>query len=797
VGVLGLLVLAVLMQTQAPDMERAVWGLSVNQIESQDIDVILRDDGPWVPVEALEREGLRQIPPGRRERIDGREFVSLSALAPAIRFALDLDLVVLRLTAAPELLPPTEVVLMRSRPADLRIGRNKSLFFNYAATYTSTPKGAGNPFALASTDIFGQVGATLARPLAVFSAFALDSTGRPQRGLTYATFDQPQRRRRWAAGDVLGFPRPLSSAPMVGGFSVGTNSDLDPYYVSYALPRIAGSVLAPSTASVYVGGREISTVPLRPGPFVFQQLPVSSGLGRAEVVLTDPSGRREVIPLAFYLNTSLLRHGEQEYHYLAGKERTSRGTEVSYGRTLGEAVHRFGLTDALTVGFHVEADHDVVSAGPNAAVRLWRAGTLSLDGAASETATSRGWAGSAVYEFVSPVFSTAMRATWLSQGYSNLFVPELQRAHTYLDGSAGLPLGRGSLSIGWRTEDALDYIIAPETPSIDRLGVVNRVPRAVLSPSLGDRRDEVSAAGSLWLARAGVTVLARRLAQGSANWWEGAASVTVTVGRRTIVGISANRDRNESGSLAQVSRSLPLGPGYGYRVGADISGSRQGGGIAELDLRHALGAVHSAVIRQSDGSVSTQVAVSGSVAMAGGRVGFVPTINDGFALVRVPGGADVRVYANHQYIGRTNRAGVMFAPVLRSYQANSISIAPEDLPTDISLAADEQQIAPRALSGAVVVFDATKIVWITGSVRLLQRGQSVVPTFGTLEVEGAGEPFQSPLNELGEFYLENVPPGAHRATIKYGGELCVFTLTVPSSSASSIDLGVLSCRGTE
>jgi outer membrane usher protein len=793
----GLLVLGLLLQTQAPGGERAVWGLSVNQIEGQDVDVILRTDGPWVPVDALEREGLRYIPPGRRETISGREFVSLATLAPAIRFALDLDLIVLRLTAAPELLPPTEIVLSRSRPADLRIGRNRSLFFNYAATYTSTSKRLANPFALPNTDFFGQLAATLARPLAVFSAFAVDSAGRLQRGLTYAAYDQPQRRRRWTAGDILGSPSALGSAPLVGGFSVGTDSDLDPYYVSYALPRIAGSVLAPSTASVYVGGRQISTVPLRPGPFVFQQLPVSSGLGRAEVILTDPSGQREVIPLAFYLNTSLLRRGDQEYHYLAGKERTSFGPEVSYGRALGEATHRVGVTDALTVGFQVEGDRDVVSGGPSAAVRLWRGGTLSLDGAASGTDTARGWAGSAVYEFQSPVFSAAVRATWLSQGYSNLYVPELARPHTYLDGSAGLPLGRASLSVGWRTADALSYAVAAQPPSIDRLGVVDRVPRAVRSPSLGDRRDEVSTAGSLWLGRAGVIVLARRVTQGRAGWWEGAASINVTVGGRSVVGISANRNRNDSSSLVQVSRSLPLGPGYGYRVGADVSGPQQGRGVAELSIRHGFGAVDGQIVRQSDGSASTQLVVSGSVAMAGGQIGFVPAINDGFALVRVPGAADVRVYANHQYIGRTNRAGVLFAPMLRSYQANSISIAADDLPTDISLSAEEQQVAPKSLNGAVVVFDATKIVWITGSVRLLQEDESVVPAFGTLEIEGADEPFRSPLNELGEFYLENVPPGAHRATIKYSGDSCVFTLTVPSSSATNIDLGVLSCRGTK
>jgi outer membrane usher protein len=795
VGVPSLLAFAlgVLLQTQTPAGERAIWALNVNQIEGADIDVILRADGPWVPVDALEREGLRHIPAGRRETISGREFVSLSTLAPALRFSLDMNLVVLRLTAAPEMLPPTEVVLSRSRPTDLRAPRSRSLYFNYVATYTSAPKSADNPFSLNRTDVYGQVAASLFRPLAVFSAFAVDSNGRPQRGLSYATFDQPQSRRRWTLGDVLGSPRALSSAPLVGGFSVATNTDLDPYYVSYALPRIAGSVLAPSTASVYVGGRQISTFALRPGPFVFQQLPVASGLGRAEVILTDPSGRRDVIPVEFYLNTTLLRRGEQDYHYLAGKERTSVGTNASYGRTLGSAMHRVGLTDALTVGFQVEGDHDVISGGPSADLRLWRAGTLSLDVAASNTGTAQGWAGSAVYEFLSPGFSAAFRVTRLAEGYSNLYVPQVQQPHSYLDASAGLPLGRGSVSFAWHRRDLLSYDVTAQQPSIDRLGFVDRVPRAVLSRSLGDRRDEISTAGSLWWDRAGATVVARRVTQGGARWWEAAASMTVTLGSRAVLGVSTTHTRDYSGSQVQVAKYLPLGPGYGYRVAADTSEQTLRNVVADVDVRHGFGTVHGEVIRQSGGSVHTQLAVSGSIAMAGGRIGFVPVINDGFAVVRVPGSANVRVYANNQYIGRTNGAGVLFAPMLRSYQANSLSIAPEDLPPNVSLAAEEQQIAPSFLSGAVVVFEAKKIVWITGSVRLLQEDASIVPTFGTLEVERAGEPLQSPLNELAEFYLENVPPGPHRAQIKYRGETCTFTLTVPSTSANNIDLGVLSC----
>ena len=83
---------------------------------------------------------------------------------------------------------------------------------------------------------------------------------------------------------------------------------------------------------------------------------------------------------------------------------------------------------------------------------------------------------------------------------------------------------------------------------------------------------------------------------------------------------------------------------------------------------------------------------------------------------------------------------------------------------------------------------------MTGSIRLMDQGQSVVPAYGTLRVDGSPEPFESPLNERGEFYLENVPPGTRRATVYYRGDTCTFTLTVPTTSATNIDLGVLQCR---
>ena len=94
---------------------------------------------------------------------------------------------------------------------------------------------------------------------------------------------------------------------MVGGFSLSTQEDLDPYYAIYPAPQIRGAVRTPSTADVYVDGRLVSSVRLPPGRFTLNDLPIETGLGNARVIIRDAFGRQQSIDLGFYLSTQLLK----------------------------------------------------------------------------------------------------------------------------------------------------------------------------------------------------------------------------------------------------------------------------------------------------------------------------------------------------------------------------------------------------------------------------------------------------------------------------------------------------------
>jgi outer membrane usher protein len=164
-------------------------------------------------------------------------------------------------------------------------------------------------------------------------------------------------------------------------------------------------------------------------------------------------------------------------------------------------------------------------------------------------------------------------------------------------------------------------------------------------------------------------------------------------------------------------------------------------------------------------------------------------VDDGFALVKVPGSPGVRVLANNQLEGRTNRRGSLFVPDLRSYLSSPIGIVQDDLPVEMRLGAISQDIAVPYRGGAVVVFEAKIIRALSG--RLDVAGKA--PEYGTLTVTVGATEFSSPLNASGEFYFEDLPPGDHSGIASWSGRSCRATIHMPDKAPPMTDAGVVTC----
>ena len=775
---------ALLVAAPAFGQDRSIWALVINDEAKGDVEIVLTADGPWIDPSALVAAGLQRLPDGRRQVFapDTTLRVALSSLAPDITFTLDEAEIRLIISADPALLSTTELAISNARPPGWKVTSNNAVFLNYSTNWSTDGTTAG----------YGEFGLHLFGAL-FESAASVDENGAITPGLTSLTFDQVRGRRRWVLGDTIGRSTSLGSTPVVGGFSLSTQEDLDPYYAIYPAPQIRGAVRTPSTADVYVDGRLVSSVRLPPGRFTLNDLPIETGLGNARVIIRDAFGRQESINLGFYLSTQLLKKGEQDYSYVAGLERTSSDDKVEYGRAMGTALHNVGLADWLTIGFQAEGATDVAMAGAGFNAKLWRLGTFGAEGLASQNADkAQGYAATGVYSFLANWLSAEMRATWIGPKFQNLFLLPADQAQVNADASASVSLGRlGSLTVGGTLggPEALTARISQIDP--DLIGRLPESLKRALQDALATQHDRLLRVGyNLNVTpRAQLSFNATRIDKaGEPVAWEGFASLTYALGWRTVASAVTTVDaEGEALTTVNVQRSLPLGPGFGFRIDADAQEPYRTTGTFEVQGRRGILGVR-ADGSQDDTTVGT-VNLAGSIVAIGGEVLLSRPVDDGFALVKVPNSRGVRVLANNQLSGRTGRRGSLFVPDLRSYLSSPIGIVQDDLPVEVKLGAISQDIAVPYRGGAVVVFEATIIRALTG--RLDVAGKA--PEYGTLSVTVGTTEFSSPLNVSGEFYFEDLPPGDHPGVASWSGRACRATIHMPDKGPPMTDAGVITC----
>jgi len=775
---------ALLVGAPALAQDRSIWALVINDEPKGDIEILLRADGPWVDPSVLVAAGVLRVPDGTRQVFapDTIARVSLASLAPQITFTLDEAEIRLIISADPALLSTTELAISNPRPPGWKVSSNNAVFLNYSANWSTDGKTTG----------YGELGMHLFGAL-FQSAGSVDDTGAFTPGLTSLSFDQVPSRRRWVLGDTIGRSTTLGSSPVVGGFSVSTQQDLDPYYAIYPAPQIRGAVRTPSTADVYVDGRLVSSVRLPPGRFTLNDLPIETGLGNARVIIRDAFGRQQSIDLGFYLSTQLLKRGEQDYSYVAGLERTSSGTTVEYGRGMGTAVHNIGLTDSLTIGFQAEGAKDLAMGGVGFNARLWRLGTFGAEGLASQNADKeQGYAATAVYSFLSNWVSTDIRGTWIGPKFQNLFLIPADREQVTADASASVSLGRlGSLTLGGTLggPSAITARLSQINP--DFLGRLPDSVKTNLQDALATAHDKLLRLGYTVnvTSRAQLSVNATHVKQaGSPAAWQGFASLTYALGWRTVASAVTTVDTaGQALTSVNVQRSLPLGPGFGFRVDADANEPYRTTGTFEAQGRR--GIVGMRVDGSQDDKAIGTINLAGSIVAIGGEVLLSRPVDDGFALVKVPEQRGVRVLANNQLSGRTGRNGSLFVPDLRSYLSSPIGIVQDDLPIEMKLGAVSQDIAVPYRGGAVVVFEATVIHALTG--RLDAAGKA--PEYGTLTLTVGATEFSSPLNVTGEFYFEDLPPGDHPGVASWKAGTCRATIHMPDKAPPMTDAGVVTC----
>lgn len=735
--------------------QRAVLELFVNQVASGEAIVVLRDADVLVSVETLTNAGIRRFE-GSREDIGGQPYVSLTSLTPAIAFTFDERELRLELTVAPELLGEHVQDLFSGAPANLVYRADTSGFLNYSLNYTSD-----RHFDAFTESALSVKGALLYNTLSVNRSSVV-------RGLTSVSVDQRAAMRRWTFGDNLGYSGPLGGDAWLAGVTIGKEFGINPYFVRHPTLSLSTPISVPSVAEVYVNGQVVSREQVAPGLLELRNLPMTLGRNDAQVIVRDAFGNERELSSTYYLTTTALAKGVQDYQYSFGFRRENIvDKSFDYRTPVALARHRVGITDRITTGgrFEIEPGR-LFSGGPSLNLRL-PFGDVEAAASMSRHHGEWGTASLVGFSFTGRPISAGGSLMVASRDYVTLTPNPVDedpatQVNVFASASPGGPVSLTAQHSLTRLHQGLTR---------QRTGVLSTVHLA--------RNVELTASVS-------------RISDERGHGREVYAGVTIMLGRASSVSVAHLRDGRGNRMAVDAQRSLPVGEGFGYQVHAETGGNNLATGVARYQNRYGRYELRQENV--GDQSVTT-ASVMGSIVGIGGGLYAARPVQDSFALLRVPGVPGVRAYASHQEIGRTNRNGDLLIPDLQAYYGNILDVADGDIPLAYAVPDVSQTLALPHRGGAVALFNVDRIQRVVGSIRMVTDGEDRIPTYGELTVTAKGRDLVSPVGSTGAFYFEDLPPGTHTAVVRdTTGAECGFTISVPASDDTLVRLGTVRCE---
>jgi outer membrane usher protein len=748
---------------KAEPVEEMLLQVDVNRQNRPETVIVLRTrDGKFmIGSEDLDRWGLRKPDVAPYEH-NGAAYFPLSAL-PGATYKFDEAKQTLQITANAGAFAGTSMAL-GTTPYGKPVLPQPGGFFNYNVSGSNGSAGT-NWAGLFEAGFFSRYGVLTSTELA---PDLTQSSGWIRLDSTY-TIDFPDKLATLRLGDSVTQPGAWGRAVHFGGLQYGTNFGTQPAFIRYPVAAAIGQAALPSTVDVFVNNALVSRQTVPPGPFSITDIPTVTGSGQIRMVVRDMLGREQVITQPFYGTTLLLKEGLSAYSYELGAVRDDYGlTSNAYGPGVAAATYRRGLTDRFTGEARAEYS------GSTGALGLWGGYLVgdfaTLTGTLATSNTQNIGSGNLVgagIERNGPSLSFALSGQMASSGFrqSGMASGELPLSKQYI-GNVGYQMGPlGSLSLTYVAQYFRDQ---PD------------VKVATLAYAIPVGRS----------AQFGVNAIKTLGPTGSTSL---IASLTIPFGESSSASLSVERNHdNLTGNTDNVvtgviQKSLPVGPGYGYRLQArnsDVYGSFS----AQNDYGTYI--VEAAQTKGSD--TEARVNAAGGVGIVGGHPFLSRTLEDSFAVVRVGDYPNVRVLKDNQVAARTDSDGYAVLPRLRAYEDNPIGIDQTDVPFDAKIGALKLDAVPYYRSGVLVDFPVERVR--AGTLHVVLEDGSDLPSGAVARFEGRGPEF--PVALKGEAYLEGFQ-ATNRIDITWKGQSCVIDVPYPKTQDPLPDLGKFVCKGVK
>lgn len=589
----------------------------------------------------------------------------------------------------------------------------------------------------------------------------LTDDGRFIRLSSTLTRDRPEHMDSLRFGDAISGAGSWGRPVHFGGIQWSSNFATQPEFITFPLPSISGSAALPSSTEVFVNNMRVYSGAVPAGPFSLNTLPVITGQGEMQMVVRDILGREQLVTQSFYASRELLKRGLHGFSYEIGAQRRNFGLASNdYGPWRMSGTHRYGFNESLTGEAHAEMAEDSQAAGVAAFTLMRNLGVVEAAVAGSHSDLGNGGLLVLGFDRKTQHLSLGIRNQMTTRDFRSAGqLPDVPAASRQTRAHVGLSDARlGSFGVGYFSQDNRDR-------------TDNEIVTANYNRNLGRN----------WT----LNLSAFKSLDQSQDYAFG-LTLTHAFGERRSVSLNTSHGSDADRLLLQMQQSMPIGNGYGYRLLAGMEGSeRLEGG---LSMQNDYGTYRLEAARNRDAD-AYRASVSGSLAWLGGHAFLSRQLGDSFAVVRVPGYANVQIYAENQPVARTDRNGAALVPKLRPYQKNRISIEQSDLPLDAQIDSLEMNAVPYMHSGYDLAFPVRQAKAAVLKLVLVD-GKPLAPG-SVLKLDGRQESF--PVGYRGQAYLTGLAEHNRLQGRLPDGRICEAVLDYPVSDEPLPDLGTVLC----
>lgn len=549
--------------------------------------------------------------------------------------------------------------------------------------------------------------------------------------------DDPESLHRLRAGDVITRSSTFGQSVRLGGVQWGRQFSLRPDIITYPLPSFRGSAALASSVDVYVNQSLRTNHDVPSGPFELNRIPVVAGQGDVQLVVRDVLGREQVVTYPFYAAPTLLREGLTDYTVEAGWLRNNyAAASADYGRFLAATTYRQGLTDTLTAEAHTELLHEQQLLAFSGAWLQPALGVFSAGVAGSGTASGVGGGIQLGFERISRIWN---------------FSTEVRRASPRFV----------------RAGDGPDTVRQSE---LVRVGFVPHVAGSVSLSYLHQLRE----------TEGDISILGLTYSYGFARGWNlfvsAVRATSQTRDDSVLVGLNwqfaqnylgsaeFNHDSNNNLARFTVQRNMESALDYSWRASAET------GANARRDVHgqwaHERG-TFSADAERFAGDNSYRLGYTTGFALLGTDAFWTRPVDGSFAVVDTQGVPDVRIYTDERLTGRTDNAGKLLVPNLRTYETTYLRIEDSDVPIEYEMTDLRQPIFLPTRGGTRARFSVRALSGVTIHLRL--KDGSAVPAGAQVIVPGIEGSL--PVGFDGQAYLDQ-PAKENRLEARWVGHRC-------------------------